>query len=188
MAIAISANSQAVLVYSRNMSDCALTEMRRPVAAENSKSEETIRVWKTAPWAGRHARESFAVVTLGSGRSAGECPKSETAWRSRRDLNPRPRPHEYPAECAVFFAQFMRTLPSENLFANDSAASGRDMAPREAVIAYAQGAGLLVASGLHPNFPPVISRVRRLFRPSWGVSFVVVVSCSSQFFRPPFTL
>jgi hypothetical protein len=31
--------------------------------------------------------------------------------------------------------------------------------------------------GLHPNFPPVISRVRRLFRPSWGVSFVVVVSC-----------
>jgi hypothetical protein len=29
--------------------------------------------------------------------------------------------------------------------------------------------------GLHPNFPPVISRVRRLFRPSWGVSFVVVV-------------
>jgi len=37
-------------------------------------------------------------------------------------------------------------LPSENLFANDSAASGRDMAPREAVIAYAQGAGLLVAS------------------------------------------
>ena len=45
-----------------------------------------------------------------------------------------------------------------------------------------------VRSGLHPNFPPVISRVRRLFRPSWGVSFVVVVSCSSQFFRPPFTL
>ena len=43
-------------------------------------------------------------------------------------------------------------------------------------------------TGLHPNFPPVISRVRRLFRPSWGVSFVVVVSCSSQFFRPPFTL
>jgi Putative Flp pilus-assembly TadE/G-like len=42
--------------------------------------------------------------------------------------------------------------------------------------------------GLHPNFPPVISRVRRLFHPSWGVSFVVVVSCSSQFFRPPFTL
>jgi hypothetical protein len=33
------------------------------------------------------------------------------------------------------------------------------------------------APGLHPNFPPVISRVRRLFRPSWGVSFVVVVSC-----------
>ena len=44
------------------------------------------------------------------------------------------------------------------------------------------------ACGLHPNFPPVISRVRRLFRPSWGVSFVVLVSCSSQFFRPPFTL
>ena len=45
-----------------------------------------------------------------------------------------------------------------------------------------------VGTGLHPNFPPVISRVRRLFRPSWGASFVVVVSCSSQFFRPPFTL
>ncbi len=44
------------------------------------------------------------------------------------------------------------------------------------------------AAGLHPNFPPVISRVRRLFRPSWGVSFVVLVSSSSQFFRPPFTL
>jgi hypothetical protein len=42
--------------------------------------------------------------------------------------------------------------------------------------------------GLHPIFPPVISRVRRLFRPSWGVSCVVVVSCSYQFFRPPFTL
>ena len=42
--------------------------------------------------------------------------------------------------------------------------------------------------GLHPNFPPVISRVRRLFRPSWGALFVVLVSCSSQFFRPPFTL
>jgi len=42
--------------------------------------------------------------------------------------------------------------------------------------------------GLHPNFPPFISRVRRLFRLSWGVSFVVLVSCSSQFFRPPFTL
>jgi len=42
--------------------------------------------------------------------------------------------------------------------------------------------------GLHPNFPPFISRDRRLFRPSWGMSFVVVVSCSSQFFRPPFTL
>ena len=25
-----------------------------------------------------------------------------------------------------------------------------------------------VRVGLHPNFPPVISRVRRLFRPSWG--------------------
>src|SRR6202451_3507873 len=25
--------------------------------------------------------------------------------------------------------------------------------------------------GLHPNFPPVISSVRRLFRPSWGASF-----------------
>ncbi len=25
-----------------------------------------------------------------------------------------------------------------------------------------------IAGGLHPNFPPVISRVRRLFRPSWG--------------------
>ena len=35
-------------------------------------------------------------------------------------------------------------------------------------------------SGLHPNFPPVISRVRRLFRPSWGVLFVVLVSCSSS--------
>jgi hypothetical protein len=45
---------------------------------------------------------------------------------------------------------------------------------------------LVKRSGLHPNFPPVISRVRRLFRPCWGVSFVVV-SCSSQFFRPPFT-
>ena len=43
-------------------------------------------------------------------------------------------------------------------------------------------------AGLHPNFPPFISRVRRLFRLSWGVSFVVLVSCSSQFFRPPFTL
>jgi hypothetical protein len=31
--------------------------------------------------------------------------------------------------------------------------------------------------GLHPNFPPVVSRVRRLFRPSWGASFVVLVSC-----------
>ena len=39
-----------------------------------------------------------------------------------------------------------------------------------------------------PNFPPVISRVRRLFRASWGASFAVLVSSSSQFFRPPFTL
>jgi hypothetical protein len=54
--IAVSANSQTVLVYSRNTIDCALTEVRRPAAAENSKSEENIRVWKTAPWAGRHAR------------------------------------------------------------------------------------------------------------------------------------
>jgi hypothetical protein len=54
---------------------------------------------------------------------------------------------EYPAECAVFFAQFRRTSTSENLFANDSAPLVvRDMAPREAVIANAQGAGLLVAS------------------------------------------
>src|SRR5208283_1621070 len=29
-----------------------------------------------------------------------------------------------------------------------------------------------IECGLHPNFPPVISRVRRLFRPSWGVLFV----------------
>ena len=42
--------------------------------------------------------------------------------------------------------------------------------------------------GLLPNFPPVISRVRRLFCPSWGVLFVVVVSCSYQFFRPALTL
>jgi len=33
-----------------------------------------------------------------------------------------------------------------------------------------------VRCGLHPNFPPFISRVRRLFRPSWGASLVVVVS------------
>src|SRR5208282_2269133 len=33
------------------------------------------------------------------------------------------------------------------------------------------------STGLHPNFPPVVSRVRRLFRPSWGASFVVLVSC-----------
>ena len=45
-----------------------------------------------------------------------------------------------------------------------------------------------VEAGLHPNFPPVISRVRRLFRLSWGVLFVALVSSSSQFFRPPFTL
>lgn len=37
-------------------------------------------------------------------------------------------------------------------------------------------------AGLPPNCPPIISRVRRLFGPSWGVSFVVVVSCVSQFF------
>ena len=29
-------------------------------------------------------------------------------------------------------------------------------------------AALVVACGLHPNFPPVISRVRRLFRPLLG--------------------
>src|SRR6266478_4238266 len=28
-----------------------------------------------------------------------------------------------------------------------------------------------IVRGLHPNFPPVIGRVRRLFRLSWGVSF-----------------
>jgi hypothetical protein len=33
------------------------------------------------------------------------------------------------------------------------------------------GRGLNNSSGLHPNYPPVISRVRRLFRPSWGVWF-----------------
>jgi hypothetical protein len=41
---------------------------------------------------------------------------------------------------------------------------------------------------LLPNFQPIISRVRRSFRPSWGASFVVLFSCSSQFFRLPFTL
>ena len=46
----------------------------------------------------------------------------------------------------------------------------------------------LLRVGLLPNFPPVISRVRRLFCPSWGVLFVVVVSCSYQFFRPALTL
>ncbi len=46
----------------------------------------------------------------------------------------------------------------------------------------------LCTGGLHPNFPPFISRVRRLFRPSWGVLCVASVSSSSQFFRPPFTL
>jgi hypothetical protein len=30
---------------------------------------------------------------------------------------------------------------------------------------------ILKGFGLRPNFPPVISRVRRLFRPSWGVWF-----------------
>ncbi len=45
-----------------------------------------------------------------------------------------------------------------------------------------------VRGGLLPNFPPIISRVRRLFGPFRGGSLVVVVSCSSQFFRPSFTL
>ena len=62
----------------------------------------------------------------------------------------------------------------------------RDAGLRKHVVDLAAMVGPV--AGLHPNFPPVISRVRRLFRPSWGVSFVVVVSCSSQFFRPPFTL
>src|SRR5208337_1390523 len=33
---------------------------------------------------------------------------------------------------------------------------------------------VLGSGGLHPNFPPVISRVRRLFRLSWGVLFVAL--------------
>ena len=45
---------------------------------------------------------------------------------------------EYPAECAVFFAQLRRTLLSENLFANDSAeniSNGQDMAsPRSRIV------------------------------------------------------
>ncbi len=49
------------------------------------------------------------------------------------------------------------------------------------------GGQAFVVAGLLPNFPPPISRVRRLFGPTWGASLVVVVSCSSQFFRPPFT-
>jgi hypothetical protein len=39
-----------------------------------------------------------------------------------------------------------------------------------------------IPTGLHPNYPPVISRVRRLFRPYWGVWFVVLVSCSYPVF------
>ena len=67
----------------------------------------------------------------------------------------------------------------------------RDLGPRGIHVAWINvdgGIDIWFACGLHPNFPPVISRVRRLFRPSWGASFVVLVSCSSQFFRPPFTL
>jgi hypothetical protein len=42
-------------------------------------------------------------------------------------------------------------------------------------------------AGLLPNFQPIISRVRRVFRASWERFVCGFGSCLSQFFRPPFT-
>ena len=43
------------------------------------------------------------------------------AWRSKRDLNPRPVLTEYPRSARSFSRNSGESLPSESLFANDSA-------------------------------------------------------------------
>jgi hypothetical protein len=67
-----------------------------------------------------HASSQIARTRADFERFSEMSENLETGWWSKRDLNSRPLFIKYPAECAVFFAQFRRTSPSENLFANDS--------------------------------------------------------------------
>jgi hypothetical protein len=54
-------------------------------------------------------------------------------------------------------------------FAQKVMFNGPEMSEARLLSPHRLGDHLLIDFGLLPIFPPFISRVRRLFRPSWGV-------------------
>ena len=68
-----------------------------------------------------HAQSQIARIRAHFERFSKKCRKEWTEWWSKRDLNSRPLFIKYPAAWRSFPRNSGESLPSENLFANDSA-------------------------------------------------------------------